>query len=100
MAEKFRNKDLTQIILKKPHVTEKASGLASTKNAYVFVVEKNANKIEVKKAIEDMYKVKPLRVNIINIPAKLVRNRGRAGVKSGYKKAIVYLKKSDKIELL
>lgn len=100
MAEKFREKNLAQVVLKKPHVTEKASDLAAQKNAYVFVVDERANKVEIKKAIESMYKVKPVRVNIINSPAKIVFSRGKQGLKSGYKKAIVYLKDGDKIELL
>ena len=90
---------MTIKIIKNPRVTEKASFLAE-KNAYTFDVPKNSNKTEVKKTIEALYKVKPVKVNMISIPSKKVFKRGISGIKSGGKKAIVYLKKGDKIELI
>ena len=56
-------------ILKAPHITEKATNLAE-KNQYVFKVWGKANKNEIKKAIESLYKVKVMDVKIINVPAK------------------------------
>ena len=86
-------------IIKNPRVTEKASFLAE-QNVYTFDVSKNANKTEIKKAIFALYKVKPVKVNILAVPAKKIFVRGKVGVKPGGKKALVYLKKGDKIEFI
>ncbi|MCD6528638.1 50S ribosomal protein L23 [bacterium] len=90
-------------LIKSPHITEKATDLSSL-NKYVFKVSFNANKTEIKKAIEKMYNVKVEKVNIIHIPGKkrrLGRIEGwRKGLKRGFKKAIVSLRKGDKIEVL
>ena len=83
-----------------PHVTEK-SAIQSTRESapvYSFKIEKTANKHEVAKEVFEMYKVKPVRVNIVNVPGKAIVYRGRKSEKSGYKKAMVTLKKGDKIE--
>jgi large subunit ribosomal protein L23 len=85
-------------VLKKPRITEKAT-LVTDKNQYVFVVTPEATKASVMKAIEQVYKVKPIKVNIVRTPAKKVVVRGRPGMKSAIKKAYVFLKKGDKIEL-
>ncbi|MES3005726.1 MAG: 50S ribosomal protein L23 [Patescibacteria group bacterium] len=85
-------------VLKKPRITEKAT-LVTDKNQYVFVVTSDATKASVAKAVEQVYKVKPTAVNIVRIPAKKVIIRGRRGMKSSMKKAYVYLKKGDKIDL-
>lgn len=90
---------LTDTVLKHPHITEKAAIIAE-KGVYTFEVHKDANKIEIAKAVEEIYEVKPVRVAIINLPAKRVMSRGRRGVKPGKKKALVYLKKGDKIEFV
>lgn len=90
-------------IIKEPHITEKASFLAE-QNKYVFKVFKQANKVEVKKAVEVLYGVKVESVNMIHLAAKrrrLGRHEGwRQGLKKGFKKAVVTLKQGDKIELL
>lgn len=80
-----------------PHITEKATDLTE-KNQYVFKIGQKVNKKEVKKAVEDLYKVKVLDVKIINIPAKKRRIGRTSGWKKGYKKAIVRLKEGQKIE--
>lgn len=85
--------------LVRPHITEKAAILAE-KGTYVFEVARDTNKIEIAKAIESLYNVKPARVNIINLPKTNVFVRGKSGVKSGVRKALVTLKKGDKIEIL
>lgn len=86
-------------ILKGVHVTEKASDLAK-QNQYVFKVFAKANKIEIKKAIEQTYKVNVLKVRIINVPKK-ARTFGRTpGWKKGYKKAIVRIKPGQKIDVM
>ena len=81
-----------------PHITEKATFLGE-KNAYVFKIEPELNKIMVRQAVKKQYNVEPAKVRIINIPGKTVFIRRRQAQKSGYKKAIVYLKKGDKISL-
>lgn len=86
-------------IIKNPRVTEKAS-LVYEKNIYTFDISDRANKTEIKKAIFTLYKVKPVKINIVNTPNKEIIVRGKKGVKQGGKKAYVYLKKEDKIELI
>ena len=83
----------------RPHITEKAAILAE-KGTYVFEVAKDTNKIEIAKAIGALYNVTPVRVNIVNLPRTNVFVRGKAGVKAGVRKALVTLKKGDKIEIL
>jgi large subunit ribosomal protein L23 len=84
-------------ILIQPRISEKAGSLAQM-NKYVFLIAKAANKVEVKKAVEAAYKVTVTQVNVINNHGKK-RNFGRTkGVTSDFKKAIVTLKKGDKIE--
>lgn len=86
-------------VLLRPRITEKASMLAE-KNTYVFEIHPHANKKEVAAAITSAYKVTPARVHIVNLPAKKVFSRGKKGMQSGLKKAIVYLKHGDKIEFV
>ena len=68
-------------------------------NQYIFAVAKNANKIEIKKAVEDIYKVKVDSVNTQIVPGKLKRVRRDQGHTSEWKKAIVTLKDGQKIDL-
>lgn len=86
-------------IVKNPRVTEKGS-YAAEQNVYIFDVTSPANKTEIRKAIEALYKVKPLKINVLAVPNKRVSIRGRSSVKRGGRKALVYLKKSDKIEFI
>ncbi len=89
---------LKKVILK-PRVTEKAAYDAA-KNQYIFEVAPSASKEQIKKAVIDIYKVTPTRINITNLPAKKVFVRGKRGVTSGVKKAVVFLKQGDKIEII
>lgn len=85
-------------VLVEPWITE-ASTTAMELNKYVFRVDSNAGKQEIKKAVEELYNVKVTGVNTISIPRKF-KNYGRTpGWKSGFKKAIVSLRAGDKIEL-
>lgn len=86
-------------ILKTPHVTEKATDLAE-KNQYIFKVSSQANKIEVKKAVQGIFGVDVVSVKIINVPAKKRRLGRIEGFRKGYKKAIVRIKEGQKIEVL
>lgn len=86
-------------ILKIPHITEKATDLVKN-NQYVFKVWPEANKVEIKKAIEDLYGVDVLSVKIINVPPKQRRLGRIRGWRKGFKKAIVKIKEGQKIEVL
>ena len=92
-------RDSAESALVRPHITEKAALLAE-KGTYVFEVAQKTNKIEVAKAVATLYGVTPVRVNIINLPDTNVFVRGKRGVKAGIRKALVTLKKGDKIELI
>lgn len=85
-------------IISKPIVTEK-SAIFESNGKYVFKVLSNTNKIEVKKAVEKIFGTKVADVNILNTKSK-TRKRGKTiGTVSGYKKAIVTLKKGEKIKI-
>jgi len=86
-------------IIEKPYISEKASELAK-QDKYIFTVYQSANKTEVKKAIEQLYKVNVIDVWIINAPSKKKRLGKIQGEQSAYKKAIVKIKKGQKIEIL
>lgn len=86
-------------VLKSPHVTEKATDLVG-KNQYVFKIWPRANKNEIKKAVQDIYGVDVLNVKIINVPKKKRRLGKIEGFRAGYKKAIIRIKKGQKIEVL
>jgi large subunit ribosomal protein L23 len=90
---------ITATVLKQPHITEKAT-FSAENSVYVFKLDKAANKNSVEKAFKEKYKVEPVKVRIVNIPAKKVFVRGKVGQKSGYKKAYIYLKKGEKIEII
>lgn len=78
--------------------TEKGSDML-VYNKYIFKVWKDANKIEIKKAVEEIYNVKVDKVNIMNIRGKKKRVRYREGMTSSWKKAIVTLKSDSRIEV-
>lgn len=83
----------------RPRVTEK-SGLLSQSGVYTFEVTTRANKDTIAAAVKELYKVTPIKVAIINNPSKNVFVRGRRGVVSGIRKALVTLKKGDKIDFV
>lgn len=86
-------------VLGAPHVTEKATALIE-ENKYVFKVLPRTNKIEIKKAVENLYGVDVIKVRIINVPRRRRRLGKQKGWRKGYKKAIVKIKKGQKIEIL
>ncbi len=87
-------------IVKKPRITEKAGIKSESQNVYTFEVTKDATKKTIGEAIQMIYKVTPIKINIVNLPAKNVTARGRKGVKQAVKKALVFLKKGDKIAFI
>lgn len=90
-------KDSDQIIIN-PIVTEK-SNRDREKNKYTFRVNPRANKLEIMKAIQDLFEVKPLKCNIINVKPKPKRVRYKVGYTSNWKKAVITLAKNDKITI-
>ena len=96
MAKEIKTKKNTEKasspFIKGLRVTEKATMLSES-NVYTFNIATNANKIQISKAIETLYKAKPTKVNIVQIAEKNIVRKGRKGVKQGGKKAVVYLKK-------
>lgn len=90
-------KDYTDIIIA-PVITEKTAA-AAEKNVYTFKVASQANKIEIKKAIEEAFGVKVAKVNTLNTKSKAKRVGRYTGKTQAYKKAIVTLKDGEKIEL-
>lgn len=88
-------------ILKGQRITEKAA-YATAQGVYVFEVAQDATKRDIAAVIKSVYKVTPRKVNIVNKQPRsfVTRVRGRSGIKSGLKKAYVYLKKGEKIDLL
>ena len=89
---------IAKSLLGKLLVTEKTTAMAD-KNQYTFDVAKNATKNEIKKAIEKMYKVKPVSVNTLRVKPKAVFMKGHMGTLKGTKKAVVTLKKGDTLPI-
>ncbi len=104
VAEKTEEKAVVakSTIILSPVISEKAAALSEMR-AYTFLVDGNTTKNEIKKAIKAMYKVTPSHVRTVVMEKKRVMPRGRRGkmgTTGGGKKAYVYLKKGDKIEVL
>lgn len=85
-------------VLKKPIITEKSMDLQAD-NKYTFSVDPNANKLEIKHAVEFMFKVKVLNVNTMRVKGKNKRVGRFQGKTNDWKKAVVTLKPGDKIEM-
>ena len=85
-------------IIKGPIITEKSNDLLENENKYTFKVALEANKVEIKQAIEAIYKVKVLEIATIRVLPKRRRVGKYEGYRSAYKKAIVKLAKDDKID--
>ncbi|HOI35921.1 MAG TPA: 50S ribosomal protein L23 [Bacillota bacterium] len=87
-----------QDIIIKPIITEKSTALGES-NSYVFKVKSDANKVEIAKAVEALFKVTVVSVNTITVPGKLKRQGRSQGLTPQWKKAIVKLKDGDRIPL-
>ena len=84
--------------IRHPIITEKAT-ILSEQNKTVFKVHDKANKKIIKKNIEKLFKVNVIKINIINQKSKIKTRQGKKSLKSGYKKAIITLKKGQSIDL-
>ena len=89
---------LAREIIIKPVVTEKSVDLMQ-ENKYCFKVAKDANKIEIKNAIEEIFKVSVVNVNTVNVHGKMKRMGRHQGRTTSWKKAIVTLREGDSIEV-
>ncbi|PWB38518.1 MAG: 50S ribosomal protein L23 [Parcubacteria group bacterium] len=89
---------LSHKVLLRPLISEKST-IGASLNKYVFEVSRGSNKVEIKKAIADIYGVKPLSVNIINEDSHQARFGRHMGKTKKIKKAIVTLKKGQTIKL-
>lgn len=85
-------------IIQAPIITEKSMKLKNDFNKYTFKVAKSANKVEIKKAVEEIFKVKVLSVATINVLPKRKRVGQHVGYTSAYKKAICKLADGQKID--
>jgi len=86
-------------VVRRPLITEKSSKLQGLRNQFRFEVAPSANKSEVKKAVETLFSVKVLKVNMVTMPAKSRRMFGRPGHIRPWKKAVVTLRAGDTIDV-
>ena len=98
-SEKQEFSEIAVKILIAPQITEKATELGD-QGKYIFRVKKEARKPQIKKAIQEMYGVNIISINIINVPKKKRRSGRTEGYRAGFKKAIVTLAKGQKIEVM
>lgn len=94
------NLDRSYHIIKKPVITEKASDDSATRNAYTFRVPTDANKVEIRNAIEQIFDVKVTSVNTLNVRSKTRRRGYVAGQTPAWKKAMVCLAEGQAIDVL
>jgi large subunit ribosomal protein L23 len=85
-------------VIKKPHVTEKTSLGADASNTVAVVVDKDANKIEIKKAVESLFKVKVADVRTVMVAGKVKRSGKTSSKRSNWKKAYVTLQEGQSID--
>ncbi len=85
-------------LIKKPVITEKSTANAQF-NKYIFEVRNDANKINIKKTIEDIYKVKVQKLNSLNVKSKPKVFKGQRGARSEFKRIIVTLKEGNTIDM-
>ena len=90
---------LASEIIKRPIITEKSMLLVEEQNKYTFSVDKRANKVQIKKAVEELFSVKVLKVHKIKTAPKKKRVGQYTGFKAEVVKAVVTLDKNDKIEI-
>ena len=99
VASKIKKTERPALTFHFPHISEKATRLEEEEGKYVFRVNRRTNKVEIKKAFEEMHRVKVASVRIVNIPRKKRDWRGKAGYRPGYKKAIIKLAKGQKVNI-
>jgi large subunit ribosomal protein L23 len=85
-------------IIKKPHVTEKTSLGTAASNTITLVVERDSNKIEIKKAVESLFKVTVTSVRTVNVAGKVKRFGRSYGKRQNWKKAYITLKEGQSVD--
>jgi large subunit ribosomal protein L23 len=86
-------------VLIQPLLTEKITGLREKTNTVGFIVHPDANRVQIKQAVESLLKVKVEKVNVLNVRGKVKRLGRFSGRRSDWKKAFVTLKKGEKLEM-
>lgn len=86
-------------VLKRPIVTEKSSLQSDTQNRYSFEVDRRANKLEIKEAVEKAFNVQVVAVNVMNVAGKQRRLGRQVGRTPGWRKAVVTLAPGQRIQL-
>lgn len=86
-------------VLKRPIVTEKTNGLRDSTNQYVFEVNPDSNKVEIRRAVEEIFGVRVTDVRTVNVRGKVKRFRRHLGKRPNWKKAIVTLSGDDVIDV-
>ena len=86
-------------VLQRPLITEKNTAIQAPIGKYAFEVAEEANKEQIKQAVEKAFNVSVTKVNVMTIAGKMRRVRGKRIMTSSWKKAVVTLKPGDKIEL-
>lgn len=106
MSKLGNNLRQVEEVIIRPRLTEKATMLSGQVESttrlggpiYTFEISPTATKAQVEMAVKKMYKVKPLKIRVIKLPAKYKMRRGRLGRSVATRKAMVFLKAGDKIE--
>lgn len=84
-------------VIVRPVLTERSMDLLRNQNKYTFVVARDANKVEIKRAVEELFGVKVAKVNTMNVPGKVRRRGASVGRRPDWKKAIVTLAEGQRI---
>jgi large subunit ribosomal protein L23 len=92
------NRERLYQVIESPHVSEKATYGADENRQHVFRVARNANKREIRRAVEQIFSVEVERVQVLNVPGKRTRFGTIQGRRSGWRKAIVRLKPGHDID--
>jgi len=88
-----------RLVIKQALITEKGTVLREVRNQYLFEVARDANRIDIKRAVEAIFSVKVRKVQTMQLPGKLKRQGRFSGRRSDWKKAIITLMPDQKIEL-
>lgn len=94
------NLDRCYQVVQKPVITEKASDDTARRNGYAFRVPRDANKVEIREAIESLFKVHVLKVNTLRVKSKDKRRGYAVGQTQEWKKAMVVLREGETIDVL
>lgn len=99
VSSRYAKPVLNSAVLVRPRITEKAANMTAA-NVYTFDITKSATKRQVAVAVKALYKVTPVKVNVVNTPAKRVKMRRKRGFGTtpATRKAYVYLKKGEEIQ--